>query len=57
MRAFLVGISARTMTAATPPAVGERARAFDLVSIEGLRVRLEDLRDRAFLLVFLRHAG
>jgi peroxiredoxin len=57
MRALLAGIRERTMTAATPPAVGERARAFDLVSIEGQRVRLDDLRGRAFLLVFLRHAG
>jgi peroxiredoxin len=51
------GMRARAMTAVSPPAVGERARTFDLVSIEGGRVRSEDLRGRAFLLVFLRHAG
>lgn len=57
MRTELARIRADAMTAVTPPAVGERARTFDLVSIEGDRVRLEDLRGRAFMLVFLRHAG
>ena len=37
--------------------VGERARELDLVDLEGRRVRLDDLRGQAFLLVFLRHAG
>lgn len=37
--------------------VGERARELDLVDLEGRRLRLDDLRGQAFLLVFLRHAG
>lgn len=56
---------ARTSTAARPlagddvsaPSVGEPARPFNLTDLEGRRLRLEDLRGRAFLLVFLRHAG
>jgi peroxiredoxin len=45
------------MADATPPAVGDPARPFDLVALDGRRVCLDDLRGRAFLLVFLRHAG
>ncbi|NUR77990.1 MAG: hypothetical protein HOQ28_17095 [Thermoleophilia bacterium] len=45
------------MADTTAPAVGERACPFDLVDLDGGRVRLDDLRGQAFLLVFLRHAG
>jgi len=45
------------MSGATAPHVGEQARPRDLVDLDGARVRLEDLRGRAFLLIFLRHAG
>ena len=45
------------MTAMAAPRTGERARTFDLVDLTGARLRLEDLRGRAFLLIFLRHAG
>jgi peroxiredoxin len=45
------------MTDATAPGVGDRARPLDLVDLDGRRVRLDDLRGQAFLLVFLRHAG
>jgi peroxiredoxin len=45
------------VTDATPPTVGERARPFDMVDLEGRRVRLDDLRGQAFLLIFLRHAS
>jgi peroxiredoxin len=45
------------MSGATAPQVGEQARPLDLVDLDGARVRLEDLRGRAFLLIFLRHAG
>jgi peroxiredoxin len=45
------------MSRATAPEVGEQARPLDLVDLDGARVRLEDLRGRAFLLIFLRHAG
>ena len=45
------------MTGVRAPRVGEPAPPFDLVDLEGRRVRLEDLRGRAFLLIFLRHAG
>jgi hypothetical protein len=41
----------------TTARVGESARPLDLVDLDGARVRLEDLRGRAFLLIFLRHAG
>jgi hypothetical protein len=47
----------RTMSRTTAPHVGEPARPLDLVDLDGARVRLEDLRGRAFLLSFLRHAG
>lgn len=43
--------------AAAPPGVGEPARPFDLVDLDGRQVRLDDLRGQAFLLSFLRHAG
>jgi hypothetical protein len=46
-----------TMSHTTAPRVGESARPLDLVDLDGARVRLEDLRGRAFLLIFLRHAG
>jgi peroxiredoxin len=39
------------------PAVGERARPFDLPVLDGRRLHLDDLRGQAFLLVFLRHSG
>jgi hypothetical protein len=42
---------------ATAPKAGEGARPFELVDLDGQRARLDDLRGRAFLLVFLRHAG
>jgi hypothetical protein len=45
------------MTDASAPVVGEHARPFGLVDLGGRRVRLDDLRGQAFLLVFLRHAG
>jgi peroxiredoxin len=45
------------MTGVTAPAVGERARPLDLHDLDGRRVRLEDRRGQAFVLVFLRHAG
>ena len=45
------------MTDAGAPVVGERAGPFDLTALDGRRVRLDDLRGQAFLLVFLRHAG
>lgn len=40
-----------------PPRVGDTAPALDLPDLAGERRRLEDLRGRAVLLVFLRHAG
>jgi hypothetical protein len=46
-----------TMSRSTAPRVGESARPLDLIDLDGARVRLEDLRGRAFLLIFLRHAG
>ena len=46
-----------TMSRTTAPRVGESACPLDLVDLDGARVRLEDLRGRAFLLIFLRHAG
>ena len=45
------------MTGVRAPRVGEPARPLDLLDTDGRRIRLEDLRGRAFLLVFLRHAG
>jgi cytochrome oxidase Cu insertion factor (SCO1/SenC/PrrC family) len=45
------------MSRATAPDVGEQARPLELVDLDGARVRLEDLRGRASLLIFLRHAG
>lgn len=45
------------MTDMRAPRVGEPAPRFDLADLKGRRVRLEDLRGRAFLLIFLRHAG
>src|SRR5262249_22680677 len=45
------------MTDAVAHEVGERARPFDLVGLDGRRVHLDDLREQAFLLIFLRHAG
>jgi len=45
------------MTNITAPSVGEPARSLDLPDLQGRRVQLEDLRGRAFLLIFLRHAG
>jgi peroxiredoxin len=45
------------MTEARAPVVGEQARPFGLVDLDGRPVRLDDLRAQAFLLVFLRHAG
>jgi hypothetical protein len=47
----------RAMSRTTAPRLGESARPLDLVALDGARVRLEDLRGRAFLLIFLRHAG
>ena len=47
----------RRVTEIAAPQVGERARPLDLADLAGQRFRLEDLRGRAFLLVFLRHAG
>jgi hypothetical protein len=46
-----------TMSRSTAPRVGESARPLDLIDLDGARARLEDLRGRAFLLIFLRHAG
>jgi peroxiredoxin len=45
------------MSSVGAPTVGERARPFDLPDLDGRRVRLDDLRGQAFLLIFLRHAG
>ena len=45
------------MRAGAAPSVGETARPLELPDLGGNRVRLEDLRGRAVLLVFLRHAG
>ena len=40
-----------------PPETGDRARRLELPDLRGGLVRLEDLRGRAVLLVFLRHAN
>jgi peroxiredoxin len=45
------------MTDVSAPATGEPARSFDLADLDGRTVRLDDLRGKAFLLIFLRHAG
>lgn len=50
-------IPPRGMTNVGLPVVGERARPLDLTGLDGRRVRLDDLRGQAFLLIFLRHAG
>ncbi len=39
------------------PFPGERAHPLELPDMHGNLSRLEDLRGRAVLLVFLRHAG
>ena len=45
------------MTGLAAPRIGEQARPIDLVDLEGAHFRLDDLRGRAFLLIFLRHAS
>jgi peroxiredoxin len=40
-----------------PPRVGDRAPGLDLVDLDGAHMCMEDLRGRAFLLIFFRHAG
>lgn len=45
------------MRASVAPSVGESVRPLELPDLSGNLFRLEDLRGRAILLVFLRHAG
>ena len=45
------------MSLSAAPALGECAPPLELRDLRGNLTRLEDLRGRAVLLVFLRHAG
>lgn len=57
MHAAPAGMPPERMSNVDAPTVRERTRPFDLVDLDGRRVRLDDLRGQAFLLIFLRHAG
>ena len=50
-------ISTRTEARTRAPALGSPAPELDLPTLDGGRLRLEDLRGRPLLLTFMRHAG